>query len=343
MGEPSFSCHPPSDGCCLNFPETIAILVALIIVVQLALKLASVICYYLWYLVGVMFGMVVVRATEKPSRTISKRRKSYGTKMKPSLSWSEDEVPHRRRRKESRSPSRRCLHCTLEPLKVTMNLQNDNVPYRAGRHSYPGYPPSLPPRYYQYEREGRLRPRRASAPSAYAARYRDTGVGSSDPILGASRGNTPERRSTVAGTEMAPRQHAGEAQYHSMGTGPDAEPTGRRSRSRRPAKVYIYPVHPQTPPGSRSTSPERPSRRHRRRRRAITSSLEDQEAPEPRTPSRRSRDAEQQTASPAALRYHAGSTDITQGQGPTEPPTGKPRYYWSDQVSGADWVYQPVK
>ncbi|KAL8177041.1 UNVERIFIED_CONTAM: hypothetical protein K2H54_041092 [Gekko kuhli] len=335
MGEPSFSCYPSSEECCLGLPETIAVLVALIIVVQLALKLASVMCYYLWYLAGVMFGMVVVQATEKP-----KERKIYAAKAKPSLCWSEEDVP--RRRRESRSPSRRRLHCTLEPLKVTMNLQNESGPYRLGRRLYADYPPALPPRPYKYEGESRLRLRRASAPSAYAAtHFRDAGVGSSDPVVGGGGGRAPERRSTGTGTDLVPRRRAAEAQYRSAGPGPDAE---RPSRSRRPAKVYIYPVHPQTPPGSRSSSPERTSRRRRRRRGALASSQEDQQASEPRRAHRRSREAGQQT-SPTALRYHEGSTNIALEPVETEPRAGKSRtrYYSVDQVAGTGWVYEPVK
>uniref|UniRef100_A0ACB8EXG1 Uncharacterized protein n=1 Tax=Sphaerodactylus townsendi TaxID=933632 RepID=A0ACB8EXG1_9SAUR len=42
MEESGYSCSPASGGCCLSLPETILVLVALTIVVQLGLKLASV-------------------------------------------------------------------------------------------------------------------------------------------------------------------------------------------------------------------------------------------------------------------------------------------------------------
>lgn len=215
-----------------------------------------------------------------------------------------------------------------------MNLQNENPPYRVGRRPYADYPPLPPSRYYAYESKSRphARSRRASAPSAYAVtRYRDASVGSSDPNF---RGNTPERRSVAAGTEPPPRRHTGEVQHRATGPGPEAEPP---PRSRRPAKVYIYPVSPQTPSGSRSSSPERRSRRHHRRRRVKTSSQEEQQ--KGREARWKAREAKQTTPSPMTLHYQAAGTNIAQ----PEPPTGKPRYYWSDQVSGADWVYQPAK
>lgn len=197
-----------------------------------------------------------------------------------------------------------------------MNLQNEKLPFRAGRRSYADY---LPPHYYKYDSDSRPRTRRASAPS----RFREASVGSSDPIVGAA----PKRRSTAAGTETAARQIAEEAERP------------ERGRSRKPAKVYIYPVNPQTPPGSRSSSTGRSPRRGRRRRHATTSSQEERR--EARRARRKAREAEK--AGPMTLQYQPGSTNVAQRHAQTEPPTGKPRYYWSDQVSNADWVYRPVK
>lgn len=228
-----------------------------------------------------------------------------------------------------------------------MNLQNEPSPYqehqRVGRQPYADYLPYHSQRYYNCDCETRPRPRTSSAPSGYTVtRYRDASCGCSDPILGAGGGGPSERRNTIsAGTDPIPRQQLVETQYRSIGTGQDAEYPAITQRSHRPTKVYIYPVHPQTPPGSRSASPERLYRR----RGGLSSSQDEQQEYDSRETRRKSRDVEQQTGPVGSPRYHNMSTSAGQGpmQTQTEPSGGKPRYYWSDQLSNADWVYRPLK
>ncbi|KAJ6654874.1 hypothetical protein lerEdw1_006345 [Lerista edwardsae] len=398
MGESSFYCHPSPEGCCLELHETIVILVALIVLVQLALKLATVTCYYLCYLLGSLFGMVFAKAPEQAKAATPRPRSAQS--RRPSERWSQEDVPRRHRRSESSSPRRRCLHCTLEPLRVTMDLQQqqqqpDSCSFRehrrTGRRSHPDYPP-CPPRYYHCDCEWRPRPRPASAPSGYGVtRYRDVGVGNSDTLLAESAAadrrigtpllNTPlgtpmAPMGTPLGTPMAPmgsplasdpfpRTPVADTYYRPGVSGQEADfpqavptPTAASTpRSRRPAKVYIYPVHPQTPPGSRSASPERSYRRR-------TPGQEELPEFEPRETRRKAREAELGMSAPprfhtaatpagksmpreaelgmsAPARFHTLGTPA--GQSTPLPADPKQRLFWNEQPSVQDWVYRPLK
>ncbi|XP_053119982.1 uncharacterized protein LOC128330732 [Hemicordylus capensis] len=378
MGEPNSSCHLSPEGCCLDLQETVVILVALIILVQLALRLATVLCYYVCCLLGSLVGMIFAKEDTKLKAAAPKVKKAQTRKL--SAQWSEQEIPRRRQRSESSSPQRRCLHCTLEPVRVTMNLQNETSPFgeqpRFGRRLYPDYPPLPSPRYFNCECEARPRLRTASAPSAYAVtRYRDVGCGSSEPILSANGSAPAPQTNALVGPvpDPFPRPPVGETPYHAAGAAEQAEYPRVPQRSHRPAKVYIYPVHPQTPPGSRSASPER----LHRRRRALTSSQEEQ----PRDRSsrerhRRAREPEPHQGIPSLSRLQTlsntvggpsgpgmgshnmggpgmgshnvggpgmgshnmsvpgmGSHNVGPKLSPLEPSPGKKRYLWSDQIT----------
>ncbi|KAH0626070.1 hypothetical protein JD844_000789 [Phrynosoma platyrhinos] len=259
---------------------------------------------------------------------------------RPLAQWSEP-VVSRRKRWESSPPHPHCVHCTLEPLKLTMNVQNDHLPYkehqRVGRRPYPDHPTYHSPHCDNCEYETRYRPRTVSAPAAHVIRYRDVACGSSEPML--SSGSNERRNTLGVVNELYPRTQVGETQYHSAGPSPDAEyPGANLTRSRRPTKVYIYPVHPQTPPGSRSPSPERLQRRRG------TLGLEEMQEYEPRD-RRRSREVEQQGGGmPGLSRFHNMVTGMTTGTAAqTEPPNTKQRHVWPEQPAGPDWVYRPLK
>lgn len=259
---------------------------------------------------------------------------------KPSIQFSEDDPPCRRRRR-SRSPQRRCLQCTLEPVKVTMNLESGHFRCREHRHrhSYPDYPPCSSPCYYNCECDNRPRPRTSSAPSAYPApHFRDVAVGTSDQVVTIP---TEERRNTLVPAEPYVRAPVGEPQRRSIASGQEAD----YPVSRRPARVYIYPVHPQTPPGSRSPSPERA---HRRR----THSQDEQaeyEAREARE-SRRARESETPTPAMQQLQVPTGgpprfhnvvNTIMQTGTTPTEGGAASTKRLSRAETSpGSDWVYR---
>lgn len=249
---------------------------------------------------------------------------------------------------------------------------------RTGRRSHPDCPP-CPPRHCHCECEWRPRPRPASAPSGYGvARYRDVGVGNSDTLL-AERAAAERRVATPQlnvplgapmpmaaplGSDPFPRTPGAEPYYRSGVPGQEADfsqampPTATSTpRSRRPAKVYIYPVHPQTPPGSRSTSPERSYRRR-------PAGQEEMPEFEPREQRRKAREAEFAMSAPP--RFHSMGASAVKGMpreadlgmsAPTRfhsmgapaaqstplPADPKQRLFWNEQPSVQDWVYRPVK
>ncbi|XP_058036477.1 uncharacterized protein LOC131196967 isoform X1 [Ahaetulla prasina] len=341
MGDTSLLCHPPPEGCCLELHETVAVLLALIVVVQLALKLATVICFYFCCFVrNLCAGQAAVKEPEKPPVLVRPVKKVYP--QKPSIQYSDDDPPRRRRRR-SRSPQRRCLQCTLEPLKLTMNLENRHFRCREHchhRHSYPDYPPCSSPRYYNCECDTRPRPRTSSAPSAYPSpHFRDVAVGTSDLAVNVP---TEERRNTGVSTEPYVRAPAAEPQRRSIASGQEAEylPTGQHSR--RPARVYIYPVHPQTPPGSRSPTPERG-----RRRRTLS---QDEQAEFEAREQRRGRESETPAPATQQLQVSAGSpprfhnivnTIMQAGATPTEGAAANTkRPSRAETPPGSNWVYR---
>ncbi|XP_042330079.1 uncharacterized protein LOC121934096 [Sceloporus undulatus] len=365
------------EGCCLELHETLLVLVVLVLVVQLGLRLASLVCQSLCCLLQRFYGVAFVNEFEKPTAAPTPMKKTH--MRRPCAQWSESDVP-RRRRWESSPPQPRCVHCTLEPVKLTMNVQNDHLPYkenqRVGRRPQPDYPtyhlPHHPPHCDNCGCETRYRPRTASAPAAYITRYRDVACGSSEPMLFLS---SNERRNTLGVVneiyprtqeiyprtqeiyprtqeiyprtqeiyprtqDIYPRTQVGETQYHTMGTSPDAEYPGTNlTRSRRPTKVYIYPVHPQTPPGSRGASPDR---LHRRR---ATLGPEEMQEYNPRE-RRKSREVDRQSGGvPGLSRFHNLVSEMTTGMAvQTEPPNTKQQQTWPEQMPTSDWVYQPLK
>ncbi|XP_053218202.1 uncharacterized protein LOC128400166 [Podarcis raffonei] len=341
MGESSFHCHPSPEGCCLELHETIAILVALIILVHLALKLAAAACYYFCCLLGTLIGTICAKEPETSKMcTTPKTRRTQSRRL--AAQWSDQTLP-RRRRRESSSPHRRCLHCTLEPLKVTMNLQNEPFPcrehQRLGRRPCPDYLPCHALRCCTCDCDPRQRPRTSSAPSP-VTRCRDVACGSSDPML-ASGSSNDHRNSMAVNPDYFSRLPASDNQYRS---GPEAEYPG--TTGRRPTKVYIYPVHPQTPPASRSGSPERS---YRRRGTIVTTPEEQPVEYEPRESSRRKSRAEPEQllnsplSPPAAPRFHSIGGGPLPGTAPPETPSAKPRYSWPEPAAVSDWVYRPVK
>ncbi|XP_061446267.1 uncharacterized protein LOC133366793 [Rhineura floridana] len=395
MGEPSFHCHPAPEGCCLQLHETVVILVALIILVHLALKLAAVLgtsslpnkkrgrggapSKLLWkcfvprnvgrferLLHSLLLLLLLLPEPEKGKIIVPGKVKAARALRSPSTQWSEEPdapCPRRpqqqqqpgRRRRESSSPQRRCLHCTLEPLKVTMDLRSNEERFplcredhrRLGRRPCPDCPPCHhPPRYYNCDCESKPpqqpRPRTASAPSAYTVtRCRDVACGSSDPMLAAD-GNEHRASVGVGTADCYPRapQTGPEAQFRALVTA-DQEieyNAGITPRSRRPPKVYIYPVHPQTPPGSRSASPERNFRRRGTVAPVALEEPQDYEVRQP-PPRRKARDSDQPVSLPVpAPRFHSASSSAP-GQGvQTEAPNVKPQ-----AIGASDWVYHPLK
>ncbi|XP_025031019.1 uncharacterized protein LOC112542430 [Python bivittatus] len=347
MGDSSLLCHPAPEGCCLELHETVAVLLALILVVQLALKLTTVICYYICCFVGGLCRALTAKGSEKPPVLVRPVKKAHH--RKPPIQYSEEDLPRRRHRR-SRSPQRRCLQCTLEPVKLTMNLEGGHFRCREHqqmrRRSCADYPPCGSPRYYSCDCENRHRARTSSAPSAYPIpHYRDVACGTSDLIV-----NVPadaERRNVGIATEPYPRTPVAETQRRSMVTGQDADYPPAGQHSRRPARVYIYPVHPQTPPGSRSPSPERAHRR-----RAV--SQDEQADYEAREQRHRAREPEalapatpqQQVATGGPPRFHNVVSSIMQtGATPAEPggANTKQRQPRAETPPGSDWVYRPLK
>ncbi|XP_026578988.1 serine/arginine repetitive matrix protein 1-like [Pseudonaja textilis] len=347
MGDTSLLCHPPPEGCCLELHEALAVLLALIVVVQLALRLATVVCYYFCCLVrNLCGGQAPTKEPEKPLVLVRPVKKV--SLRKPSLQFSNDDPPPRRRQR-SRSPPRRCLQCTLEPLKVTMNLENGHLrcrcrEHRHHRHSCPDYLPCCcSPRYYNCECDNRPRPRprTSSAPSAYPSpRFRDVAVGTSDLLTNVP---TEDRRNTLVSTEPYGRTAAAEAQRRSIASGQEAEYLPPGQHSQRPARVYIYPVHPQTPPGSRSPTPERA---HRRR-----TLSQDEQAEFMAREQRRGREPEPPTPATQQLQVSAGSpprfhnivnTLMQAGAPPTEGRAAgaKPRLSRAETPPDTDWVYR---
>ncbi|KAJ7313262.1 hypothetical protein JRQ81_004546 [Phrynocephalus forsythii] len=361
MGEysPACSSAPEGEGSCLELYQTIAILVALIVLVELALRLAGLptdpsvfpsacsehnLCpdqaAELETTPGAMAPALQAPPAQLPSRQPSER-----------------DVPRwRRRRREERSRSlpRRCLRCTLEPVHLTMNVQNEpppppcKEPPRVGRRPWPEPPPChhhhphLLRCCHPCECETRCRPRTASAPSGYAPvlRYRDVAVGSSEPMLSPVGSHDRRNHDVAVATEYYPRAPVGETHYRLVGAGSEADyPDGPTARSRRPTKVYIYPVHPQTPPGSRSASPER----IHRRRAALTSSQE--EAPgefEPREAPRKAREPEPPAGRGGRFRTVATSV-LQRAAQQVEGSGAKTARTWPESPAGSDWVYHPVK
>ncbi|XP_070582722.1 uncharacterized protein [Erythrolamprus reginae] len=299
------------------------------------------ICYYFCCCVrNLCRGRAAPKEPEKPQVPIRPVKKVFP--QKPSIQFSDDEPPRRRRRR-SRSPQRRCLQCTLEPLKVTMNLENSHYrckEHRHHKHSHADYPPYNPLCYYNCECDNRPRPRTSSAPSAYPGRhFRDVAVGTSDLMVNAP---TEERRNTVVSTEPYVRPPVAEPHRRSIASGQEAEYLPTAQHSRRPAKVFIYPVHPQTPPGSRSPTPERPRRRR-------TLSQDEQAEFEGREP-RRGREVETLAPATQQLQVSAGSPPrfhnvvnavMQAGNVPTEGAAASPkRPSRSETPPGSDWVYR---
>lgn len=224
-----------------------------------------------------------------------------------------------------------------------MNLENGHCRCREHhhhRHSYPCYPHYSVPCYYNCECDNRPRPRTSSAPSAYPGlRFRDVAVGTSDLVVNVP---TEERRNTIVPTEPYGRIPVAEPQRRSIASGQEVEYPPAGQHSRRPARVYIYPVHPQTPPGSRSPTPER----SRRRRTLSQDEQAEFEAHEPR------RGRESETPAPATqqLQVTAGSpprfhnivnTIMQAGATPTEGvAAGTKRPSRAETPPGADWVYR---
>ncbi|XP_062813378.1 uncharacterized protein LOC134292414 [Anolis carolinensis] len=300
-------CQDP-EGCCLELHETLVVLVALILLVQVALKLLTLIYCYLCQLLHSFCAMIIAKECQRsrpPAPAVTRKshsRKRWGR-------WSESDVS-----RQKRCP--RCVHCTLEPLKLTMNVQNeDKEPRRAGRRPYADYPPC---EYCECEHHHPANP----PPTAPAVvRYRDVACGTSETMF---YPGSNERRNTIGpATEM---------QYQ------DVEyPAGAGTRTRRPTKVYIYPVHPQTPPGSRAASPERAYRR----RGTVTEEGPEYEVREQRRRSPRESTAPV-TASPGLTRFQNLAASVaaqTEGAGAKSKTTPA----WPDLTGGSDWVYRPLK
>uniref|UniRef100_A0ABM5EJ27 Uncharacterized protein n=1 Tax=Pogona vitticeps TaxID=103695 RepID=A0ABM5EJ27_9SAUR len=318
MGETTFP-YWAAEGCCLEVVETILFLVTLIIILQLAVSLAPAICYYVCCIIRYLYRSIMATVL--------------------SGQCSHQDLAHRRRRERSRSPPCHCLLCIPEPIHLTMNVQNEEH-HRVGRRPYPDYLPCHPPRYYHpCDCENRSRPRTALAPAGYApiVRCRDVAVGTSEPML--YQGSQERRNDMAVGTEFYPRTQVGETHYRLLGPSHDAEYTGGPPpRSHRPTKVYIYPVHPQTPPGSRSASPER----LHRRRGATTGSQEDQQQEfETQEPRRKAREPEQH-ARGAPPRFHTVATSVLQRAAQTEASGPKQQHPWSEAPADSDWVYRPL-
>lgn len=228
---------------------------------------------------------------------------------------------------------------------MTLDMKQDE-PRPSHKHPHSTrHPPPNYSRYYNYGCE--CYPRPASAPSAYpVVRYKDVGCGTSDTLLktGSNGMEGQGGPSGVGANDIYTRTLMGETPFHSTGHDADLSTGVGLTRSRRPAKVYIYPVHPQTPPGSRSTSPERS---HRRRNTPIPTSEELRGSYEPRELRRKVRDAEEQLGLSNIQRYRSMAASPGRAQpGTPQQADPKQRFYVTEPLTSTpaqDWVYRSLK
>ncbi|XP_075763406.1 uncharacterized protein LOC142819521 isoform X2 [Pelodiscus sinensis] len=279
-------CHgcPSSGTCCLDFQDTIVLLVALILLVQVALKIMTVICCQLWRLLLGFGGVFVTKPLPSPP--------ANSTIRKPRCP-AHDLKPCGRRSVHRELPFlRRCLLCPWEPVRLTMDVNLHRDPPRRHQDA-PLCRHDAPRRYHNC-----TCPRAASAPSAVPRE-------SSSP---------KQRPATVScGTEA--RRGSG-VRFRSASR-EELASSAAESQRQRPTKVYIYPVHPETPPASRDPSPGRRELRWK------------EDAATPAEGARQSQDM-------------ATNTSDGEAEKPA-PPSGHARYFKAPEPSTQDWVYRPIK
>ncbi|XP_075763405.1 uncharacterized protein LOC142819521 isoform X1 [Pelodiscus sinensis] len=187
---------------------------------------------------------------------------------------------------------RRCLLCPWEPVRLTMDVNLHRDPPRRHQDA-PLCRHDAPRRYHNC-----TCPRAASAPSAVPRE-------SSSP---------KQRPATVScGTEA--RRGSG-VRFRSASR-EELASSAAESQRQRPTKVYIYPVHPETPPASRDPSPGRRELRWK------------EDAATPAEGARQSQDM-------------ATNTSDGEAEKPA-PPSGHARYFKAPEPSTQDWVYRPIK
>ncbi|XP_039355845.1 translation initiation factor IF-2-like [Mauremys reevesii] len=289
MGEtPCHGC-PLTGPCCLDVQDTVILLVALSLAAQLGLKIVTVICCRLWRLLAGLGGLFVPEAPPPPDSPMQKPRC-------PTHDLSPISARDRCPTPWGLPLPRRCPLCPWQPMRLTMDVNLHRDP---GRHEHEASrdtprPHHNAPGAYQ----NCTCPRASSAPSA----------------LPRDAGRPKPRPATVSrGTDArpAPGVRFGRASREELAS------SGASSQRQRPTKVYIYPVHPETPPASRDPSPGRRELRWK------------EDAEGPAGGAGQSRDAATDTADGAA--------------GKLAPPGGRAQYYKGQEPSMQDWVYRPVK
>ncbi|XP_053861658.1 translation initiation factor IF-2-like [Malaclemys terrapin pileata] len=234
MGETH--CHgcPITGPCCLDVQDTVILLVALILVVEIVLKIVTVICCRLWMLLTGLGGAFVPKAPASPLPD------SPIQKPRCPLHDASPISPQDRRPPAWWLPLPwRCPLCRWKAVRLTMdvNLHRDRPqhdyeapwdPDDTARHRH-----NAPGPYHNC-----TCPRASSAPSAL-------------PRDASRRKLRPATVSRGTDARPAPGVRFGRASREELSS------SGGESQRQRPTKVYIYPVHPETPPASRDPSPRR--------------------------------------------------------------------------------------
>ncbi|CAM4320314.1 unnamed protein product [Lepidochelys kempii] len=232
MGETPCPRCPISGPCCLDVQDTVLLLVALTLLGQVVLKIVTVICHQLWRLLTGLGGFFVPKAPPSPPPDATIRKPRCPTHDPSPIS------PRHRRAPPWELPLPRL--CPWEPMRLTMDVnlhrdppRHDRVPPR-GLHDAPRHRPNALGPYHNC-----TCPRAASASSALP-RY------ASQPKLRPATVSRGTDARPVPGVRFRPTSRE------------ELVLSGAESQHQRPTKVYIYPVHPETPPGSRDPSPRAP-------------------------------------------------------------------------------------
>ncbi|XP_043359546.1 WAS/WASL-interacting protein family member 3-like [Dermochelys coriacea] len=285
MGETPCPGCPISGPCCLDVQDTIILLVALTLLVQVVLKIVMVICRQLWRLLTGLGGILVPKAPPSPLPDATIRKPRCPTHDPSPIS------PGDRRSPPWELPLP--WLCPWKPVRLTMDVNLHQDPPQHDREPPRGRPDALGP-YHNC-----TCPQAASAPSA----------------LPRNASRPKPRPATISrGTDARPvpglRFHPTSREELAL--------SGAKSQRQRPTKVYIYPVHPETPPGSRDPSPGRRELRWQ------------DSAGRPAGGARQSRDP---------------ATDTTEEGAAEKPalPGGHARYFKVQEPSMQDWVYRPIK
>ncbi|CAM4707776.1 unnamed protein product [Caretta caretta] len=292
MGETPCPRCPISGPCCLDVQDTVLLLVALTLLGQVVLKIVTVICHQLWRLLTGLGGFFVPKAPPSPPPDATIRKPRCPTHNPSPIS------PRHRRSPPWELPLPRL--CPWEPMRLTMDVnlhrdppRHDREPPR-GLHDAPRHRPNALGPYHNC-----TCPRAASASSALP-RY------ASQPKLRPATVSRGTDARPVPGVRFRPTSRE------------ELVLSGAESQHQRPTKVYIYPVHPETPPGSRDPSPGRRELRWK------------ESAGRPAGGARQSRDLATDTTEEGAAEKQAL-------------PSGRARYFKVQEPSMQDWVYRPLK